>query len=63
MSANILGLIKGSVTTLATPGAYNVVKRTGNRPQAMLQGLVNNTLDEKLDSVEWNPSFSGKFKK
>lgn len=49
----ILILIGDAVSTLLTNGGHNGVKRTDNTLQAMLQGLVNKTRDEKINSVDF----------
>lgn len=52
VSAGISGLTEDGVTTLVTPKGHSGVKRADNRLQAVLPGVVKNTLDENLNFVE-----------
>lgn len=52
-SADIPGLVDDAVIALVTLKGHNKVKTTDNCVQVVLQGFVNNTLDEKLNSVEF----------
>lgn len=45
--------IKDAVTGLVTPKSQNRVKTTDDLLQAMLQGLFNNTLEEKLNFIQF----------
>lgn len=51
-TAGISGLIEDAVGELVTIKSRNRMKREHNRLQAMFQGFVTNTLDEKLNIVE-----------
>lgn len=51
--ADFSGLIKDDVTASATPEGHNGAKRSENRLQDMLLGLVNKTIEEKLNFVEF----------
>lgn len=49
--AGISGFMEDALTALVTPNGHKGVKRTENRLQDILQGLVNKIFDERLDSV------------
>lgn len=57
----IAGLIEDTVIDLVTAEGHNEVKRADYRLQAMLQGLFNKKLDEKLNSVEIEDSLLRKI--
>lgn len=44
----IHNLIQDSFTTLVIAGGQNLIQSTENEPEAMLQGLVNKGIDDKL---------------
>lgn len=55
------GFTKDAVTALVTNEDQNRVKRMDSRLQGMLQGLVNKTLEEKLNSDESETRFLPKI--
>lgn len=51
--AGIFGLVEDALTFLVSLESHDGVKTVNNRSQAMLQDLFNTTIDEKLNSIEF----------
>lgn len=60
---DIPGLIEEVVTDLVTPKSHDGLKRTDTQLQAMLQGLINKTIDKNLDSVDFEGRILRKLEK
>lgn len=53
-TVGIVCLNEDTVTALVSPDGHNGLKRADTRPHAMLNGLVSNSLDKKLNSVDFD---------